>query len=301
MSTLFIESELVRVGVAPDFGARVVSLLDKRNGREWMTQGDRSPAVGEDAVYGGREAVGWDECFPTVGVWDGTGTAWGRRLRDHGDLWGRPWQVDSSGPLELTTTYANESFTFRRTLMLEGAALTARYDVTNHLEAQLPYLWALHSLFAVRPGDQIDLGGVREVHASFMAENGRMLGDGKVAWLDKDDRVSFPLIEVQPPSALFAGKFLVADRPASRARLGQPGQWLEIEWDERLASIGIWLTYGAWPQAGGHHEVAIEPTSSPANDLGEAISAGAMPLAPGERREWQVTLTPVADNTAPVR
>lgn len=293
MGTVFIESEAVRVGIATDYGARVVSLLDKRNGREWMTQGEQSPNVGEDAVYSGDEAVGWDECFPTVGVWDGAETVWGRRLRDHGDLWGRPWQVDSSSSHDLTTTYETESFTFRRTLALDGATLMARYEATNHLTAPMPYLWALHSLFAVRTGDRIDLG-VDAVHASFMAEKGRMLGSGTVAWVEKDERVSFPLNEVQPPSALFAGKFVVAGRPASRARLGQPGQWLEIEWDDRLDSLGVWLTYGAWPQPGGHNEVAIEPTSSAANDLGEAIRAGAVPLAPGERREWQVSLTPVA-------
>lgn len=293
MGTVFIESDAVRVGIATDYGARVVSLLDKRNGREWMTQGEQSPNVGEDAVYSGDEAVGWDECFPTVGVWDGAETVWGRRLRDHGDLWGRPWQVDSSSSRDLTTTYTNESFTFRRTLTLDGAALTAHYAVTNHLDEPMPYLWALHSLFAVRPGDRIDLG-VDAVHASFMAEKGRMLGSGTVAWVEKDERVSFPLNEVQPPSALFASKFLVAGRPESRARLGQPGQWLELEWDDRLDSLGVWLTYGAWPQPGGHNEVAIEPTSSAANDLGEAIRAGAVPLAPGERREWQVTLTPAA-------
>ena len=125
MGTVFIESDAVRVGIATDYGARVVSLLDKRNGRAWMTQGEKSPNVGEDAVYSGDEAVGWDECFPTVGVWDGAETVWGRRLRDHGDLWGRPWQVDSSSSRDLTTTYATESFTFRRTLTLDGATLTA--------------------------------------------------------------------------------------------------------------------------------------------------------------------------------
>src|SRR5664279_4148592 len=87
----WIENDKLRVGIAPAYGARVVSLLDKTSGREWITQGVRSGNTGEDAVYLGAEAVGWDECFPTVGPWDASATPWRRRLRDHGDLWGRPW------------------------------------------------------------------------------------------------------------------------------------------------------------------------------------------------------------------
>src|SRR5690606_9863016 len=128
------------------------------------------------------------------------------------------------------------------------------------------------------------------IHASFMAQEGRMIGGGVVAWDMPHAPLSFSLDEVQPPSSTFMGKFLIGGIAGGRARLGRPGQWLEISWDDRLDSLGIWITYGAWPQSGGHQEVALEPTSAAANDLGEAIAAGALPLAPGETREWQVTL-----------
>ena len=90
-----IESEAMRVAVLPAFGARVVSLLDKCSAREWMFEGGQTSDTGEDAVYGADAAVGWDECFPTVSPWDASQTAWQRRLRDHGDIWGRPWTVDA--------------------------------------------------------------------------------------------------------------------------------------------------------------------------------------------------------------
>ena len=100
----------------------------------------------------------------------------------------------------------------------------------------------------------------------------------------------FTLDKVQPASSVFAGKFY-AKVPSHTARVGHAGQWLELNWDQSVEQLGIWLTYGGWPGPGGHHEIALEPTNAAADSLGEAIDAGAPPLAPGERRDWRVTLT----------
>ena len=49
-----IESDVLRVAVLPEFGARVVSFVDKRSGREWIFQGGETSDTGEDAMTGGR-------------------------------------------------------------------------------------------------------------------------------------------------------------------------------------------------------------------------------------------------------
>ena len=66
-----LESEFVRLVAVPEVGARVISLVDRRTGREWLVQG-MLPAddvaggasarawAAEDAVFGGAEAFGWD-------------------------------------------------------------------------------------------------------------------------------------------------------------------------------------------------------------------------------------------------
>ena len=70
-SARLIESAEVRLVAVPSLGGRVVSLLDRRSGREWLVQGE-APAAddrsweAEAAVFAGREAFGWDECAPTV-------------------------------------------------------------------------------------------------------------------------------------------------------------------------------------------------------------------------------------------
>jgi hypothetical protein len=169
MTPLAIENAAMRVGVLPDFGARVVSLLDKANGREWIFQGGISHETGEDAVFGAAEAVGWDECFPTVSPCDATGRMWGRRLRDHGDLWGRPWAVDTHTDATLTTTRATAEFAFTRRLALAGPTLTATYRVENRTRSEMPFLWALHGLLAAPPGDRIVLPGVTALSATYVS------------------------------------------------------------------------------------------------------------------------------------
>lgn len=278
-----IENTRLRVEVDERYGGRVVSLLDKRTTREWMTQGATSPNVGEAARYGEAEAVGWDECFPTVGPWDGSATVWGRQLRDHGDLWGRGWQVDGEGLERLALMFTGAEYRFRRELSLSGDKLTAAYQVENLLDRPLPYLWALHALLAVRAGDRIELPGVGRVRASYLSASVAQ----ELDWPSGSGVVPFPLDEVQPASAGFAAK-LIASGAEGLARVVGAHSSLELRWDpEAIGHLGLWFTYGAWF---GHQEIAIEPTNAPADHLGQAIEAGAPPLAPGERREWQVSM-----------
>ncbi len=124
-------------------------------------RGGQSASTGEDAKYMSEEAVGWDECFPTVGPWDASATAWRRRLRDHGDLWGRPWRVEMAGVDMLALSFASTQFHFARSLHLDGGTLIARYSVTNLDREPLPY-----ALLAVEPDDTIELAGVDKVRAS---------------------------------------------------------------------------------------------------------------------------------------
>lgn len=291
MTVSYIENDRLRVGVATGYGARVVNLVDKASGREWMTAGGESPNTGNEARYSGDEAVGWDECFPTVSRWDASATPWARHLRDHGDLWGRPWRVDAHTATVLTTTYTDPQFRFTRTLTLEGATIRIAYDVENLTGADLPYLWALHALLAVEPGDKIELCEVESLWSVFMSYRGKLLETGPATWTTPTAGLPFALEDVQPPSADFMGKLNTAHRPGGWARIGRPGARLAFRWDESIRHVGIWITYGAWPQTGGHQEVALEPANAPSDHLGQTIADGYPPLPPHGRREWTVTLT----------
>ena len=292
MKPVVIESEAMRVGVLPAYGARVVTLLDKRTGREWLQQGGQSANTDEGADYLADEAVGWDECFPTVSPWDATNTPWQRPLRNHGDLWGRPWTIDSQTASALTTSYVAPAFRFSRMIGVEGAQLTATYTVVNRSQAPLPYLWALHGLLIVTPEDRIVLPDVATVTATYLTLDGRTGRTPSFAWPDTDGVLPFALDEVQPASRNFAGKLYASNIAGHRAVIGHGEQYLVIGWDEAIDHLGIWLNYGAWPSAGGGHHIALEPTTAAADHLGEALATGnAVTLAPGASTSWTISMT----------
>lgn len=290
MKTATIENERLRIVIIPDYGARVVSLVDKRSGREWMVQGPPSANAEEEAVYGAAEAVGWDECFPTVAPWRADGTVWGRRLRDHGDLWGRPWAVLTRSATTLTTVYSDDIFRFTRGLTLEGDLLSAAYEVENRTDREMPYLWALHGLLAVTAADRIEIAGVDQVSATYLANEERVVPAQEMSWPDTGGALPFMLDRVQLSDRRFAGKFY-SRVPVRRASVGHDAAFLTVSWDAGL-DLGIWLNYGGWPNAGGLHHLALEPTSAMADGLGEAVASGAaVVVPPNGRRQWNVSLT----------
>lgn len=293
MQEIVLRNAAVELAVLPGFGARVIRLLDRRSGRDWMAPGGSSTQTGEDARYGVAEAVGWDECFPTVSPCDARGTVWGRALRDHGDLWGRGFAVVEEGAAHVVLERATPEFRFRRGLRLEGAGVLADYRVENLTAQPMPYLWALHGLLAVRPGERIVLPGIERVNITALLKGGQALAPQPSAWPGGTNPAGLPLDQVHPAASTLAAKLFAAVPSEARARVGGAEGWLELAWPGReTGHLGIWMTYGGWPAPGGVHQLALEPTSASAEDLAEAVALlQAPPLAPGAAREWQIRLT----------
>jgi hypothetical protein len=98
--------------VDPAFGARVLTLTDRNTGRQWLMEGTRASDTSEEAAYLGDASRGWDECFPTV--LSCHHAAWGGRLRDHGLLWGRPWEVVAVDDRRLEARFRGNGIDFSR-------------------------------------------------------------------------------------------------------------------------------------------------------------------------------------------
>jgi galactose mutarotase-like enzyme len=287
MTDIILQNEQLMVAVAPDFGARVTRLIDRATGRDWMAQGGQSIQTGEDAVYGLAEAVGWDECFPTVGRCDVKGTVWGRVLRDHGDLWGRSFAIVEHRADLLTLEYESDQFRFVRTLRLDGATLHVDYQIDNLTADPMPYLWALHGLLAVRPGERITLPGVSQMTAPYVSLQGEIIDLPAIQWPNTRAALGFDIDMVQPQTAGFAAKMYAAVPAQARAKVGA----LEVIWSgDQIGHLGLWFTYGGWPGVGGVHQLAIEPTNASAGDLAEGL-AQVTPIAPFGHHRFAVQFT----------
>lgn len=289
MPPLYLANEHVTLSVEPDFGARVTQLTDRASGRDWLVGGALEGSAGEDAVFGGAEARGWDECFPTVAPC--SDSTHGRSLRDHGDLWGRPWACTIEGDT-IHAGYDGAGWRFVREIRLTGRQVESHYAVTNTGNETVPYLWSQHCLLATGPGDRIELEGIGP-----MTVTGGLSADGPVEtglfdWPDLSTAVP-DLRSVRDASAAFAIKAYAPIDTHVSTTVGDENGSLNIAWMKAdIPFLGLWLDYGGWPSSGPVHQIAIEPTTAPADDLAGAHKANlARWLSPGETHSWAVTIT----------
>jgi hypothetical protein len=92
---------------------------------------------------------------------------------------------------------------------------------------------------------------------------------------------------------LYAGPFYGGPFHGGCAAAQPPDDsWLGLTWDASFARfLGIWLDYGGWPAGSGTHQVALEPTTAPADDLAGAMEGGtALVLPAGSQARWWVRL-----------
>jgi hypothetical protein len=285
-ATIALENDAIRLVVCPDLGARVLSLRDRRSGREWLVQGEppseASAWAAEDAVFGGREAFGWDECVPTVAPCPDPLDADAPPLRDHGECWGRPADVVVDGDVLISRWLSSRwDWTFERRLLLYGPAVDAVYGFQNHGNRPLPFLWSIHPLLTLEPGSTVELDRPAEIRITAAIGLARPLDRPPDRWTVAD---------VTAGTALKAYARM-AEPGTGRAR--QPdGATLQFAWDLATAPVaGLWLDYGGWPADAPVHQVAIEPTTSDDDDLCSATEAGRARLVePGETTTWSVRM-----------
>jgi len=290
---LVLENQHIRLVVIPKNGARVTSLTDKKSGREWLVSGNTSLPEPE-AAYGGDEAAGWDECFPTIApVKAASATAWHRPLRDHGDLWGRPWHIEEANRTRLTTRYACPEFTFTRALELEGSQVECSYEVVTAGRRALPFLWAQHVLLAVTPADRIVLPGVKLIDADYMRLKGEVRMPQTFSWPGPGGVLGIPLDAIHPQSTRLAAKFYAEVPPAPMVSVGNDTGWLDFTWNaEELPYLGLWMNYGAWPSASPQHHLSIEPTTTAHDSIADATAQQRRRvLTRNSPFVWTVTLT----------
>ena len=167
--SLALESEALRVVVTPEVGAKIVSLYDRRAGREWLVTPDQTGAVPPNLFrawpygteYNANQCGGWDEMIPTILAcpYPAEGANHGKQLPDHGEAWTLPWQEIGSSEAEIALELSGQALPYRlrRTLSVDRDTLALAYTLENEGDEPLAYLWAAHPQFACDPGATIIL------------------------------------------------------------------------------------------------------------------------------------------------
>ncbi len=289
-ATVTLKNDRMQVDLAPEFGGRVTRLIDLATGRDWLVPGPCEGGTTDEAPYLGAQARGWDECFPTVAPCT-------MSPRDHGDIWGRPVssQTDANS---MTMIYEGPNFRFERQITLDGNRLLANYATSNTGVAPMPFLWSQHCLLNLNSDDRIGIIGVGP-----FAVTG-VLGQPAPA----TPQFIWPLFDTARPDltrveAIDAGWAMKAYAPVSdtaRAWVDGPNGGITFTWPgAEISTLGLWLDYGGWPDTQPSHQVAIEPTTAPADDLSSAVDQKSERwIAPNETIEWSVAISLTTPNNS---
>jgi hypothetical protein len=268
-----LSTEDVELAVVPELGAKIISLIDLRTGREWMWHPPGGLKLFRNLpgdAFSQSPLAGADECLPTIAP-----CSWrGHELPDHGEVWNVPWTVDpealENGILKTSVRLEISPFSFERAIELRGNEIQINYQLNNYGEVERQFLWAIHPLLRLQAGDQLELPATT-----------RAILNG-ATWVDA--------VASAIPEKTFAKVFA---RPVSEglAAISNPatGERLEFEWSPaENDTLGLWLTRGGWH---GHHHFAIEPTNADHDALALAAEQGHCGTVPaGDFTTWQICL-----------
>ncbi|HEX3053772.1 MAG TPA: hypothetical protein VHP83_24145 [Aggregatilineaceae bacterium] len=297
-----LETSDFQAVTVPGMGAKIVSLLDKKAGREWLvTPGARAF---KPAPYGASfiayDMSGWDEMFPTIDEchYPAPGPYQGALLPDHGEVWALPWDIEQAQDNSLRLGVTGRALPYRLTRTMSFAnsqTLRLDYDLTNTGSTDLIWLWAAHPLFIAEPAVEIQLPA--EVSEVINIKDTADWGDPGLhySWPAAKTVHGEPFIlnQTRPRSERKYRKYnLLPDQPVSWAALfdQQSNSRLKMAWDAaKVPYLGIWVVEGS---SNPVTVTAPEPSTAFYDSLEIAWAEKRFPtIAPGGVEHWIVTVS----------
>lgn len=285
--SIVMESDLIRLETVPEIGGKLVSILYKPTGMEWLLSSGsrriRQPIPG--SVFGDWDMSGWDECFPTINSCP-SGIEEGVSFPDHGELWSLPWECSIEGG---TVTGSVRSprlpYQFTRILSFPAAdRIRLDYRADNLGDGHMPFLWVPHPQFAITEPTRILLPeSMKEMQCVF---EGHSLKNGEIYdW----NEVSFisPAVTGDGRKLYYPGKV-----PAGCSGLygEESGNFLILSVSaDKVPYLGIWVDEGMFND---RVTCALEPSIGYYDSLEMAAGNGtAQILQPQSSFSWHVELT----------
>ncbi|MDG0812364.1 aldose epimerase family protein [Cohnella rhizosphaerae] len=281
-----METSEARIELVPGLGAKIVSLVYKPTGKEWLVQADLKelgqPAYGSSFVD--ADMSGWDECFPTISPAAAAGEG-GRSLPDHGEVWALSWDASvSEKHVDCAVRGVAMPYGLSRRLAF-SAADTVRMDyrAENLGDAPLPFLWVPHPQFAVSEPTRIVLPPSMPEMLCVYGGSSRQEG-ATYAWTAEAD------VDEKPTGD--GRKFYAPGRAADGwcgLSCGRSGNWLRMVFDpQRIPYVGVWIDEGLFNV---QNAVALEPSIGFYDCLDRARANGtAQTIAPGQACEWSLSV-----------
>jgi len=152
-----METDMLAIVLLPSQGAKLCSIYDKVQKREYVYQGKtetyQAAEYGQSYLIG--ECAGIDEMFPNIDECFYDAYPWkGTALPDHGEIWAIPWDVQIGDDcLSFETCGVRLPYRLSKTVTIrEDGTVRADYTVENLTSFPLDYIWAAHMMFEAEKG-----------------------------------------------------------------------------------------------------------------------------------------------------
>lgn len=274
---LVLESERLVCKFIPDLGGKMITLTDKRSGREWIKPA--RPVTYKKIGYGGEypdfDRTGFDECFPAIASAEYPYEPWkGAIIPDHGEVWTIPWNWEETDDgIRMWVHGVRFPYIFEKKIAIEDDALVILYKVENSSCADFPCFWSAHPIFNIKEGMRVLMPDHSKVVIDF-SKNDRLGGYlGEISWPDPLDNSGnkVDLSTFGPKSNGTADKIYACHVQNGYAALYDPESrdYLAFMFDTReVPHVGLWSNIGGWPEGEPDYNCALEPCSGYPDRLG---------------------------------
>ncbi len=300
MRVLFLENELVRIGVLLDKGADIFQWLHKPSDTDFLWRSpngllrpDRSTPTRASASGAFLDAYhgGWQEIFPGGGPVDYHGAELGL----HGEVTSLGWDYEilADTPEQVSVRLAvnciRTPFRLERTLRLEKGSLALFIDeaLTNLSPEPQEFMWGHHPAFGapfLHAGVKLCIPAAKaQAHTPQFLASSALEPGREFDWpIASPARAGAPidLSVVKGPSAGFGELIYLKELSAGWFAVLDPEKKLGVglAWPvEMFPYLWLWQVYGkapGYPWYDRAYVVALEPWTSIPNNLNQAIATG---------------------------
>ena len=281
-----LESAQLQVDVAPTVGGRVVRLIDKKSGYDFLWRNTNLPLElkASGSEYDPNFYGGIDELLPN----DPAEKIDGVDCPDHGELWTIPLQAHISGErLRLLGRLPKFGLEYQREMQLrpESPWLDCKYRITNATDKPRHFLWKLHAALAVQEGDLIECPA-RQAQIVDPAYS-RFKTTTPFAWPSLEGRAT----NVVPARNGTMDFFYLFGLTYGEMFWRRPSAGLKFgyRFDTKIFPYA-WL-FASWGGFLGHYTIILEPCTTMPMSVNEAAARQQCSyLDPGQTIETEVSL-----------
>lgn len=281
-----LESAHLRVDIAPGIGGRIVGIVERSTGHEFLWRNPRLALrpLPPGSAYDPNFYGGIDELLPN----DVPENIGGIDCPDHGELWTTPLACEHrDGAIRLAGTLPLTGLVYEKQISLRESSphLDIRYRITNPAAQPRAFMWKLHAAIAAQPGDVIDCP----------ARTGQV-ADAAWSRFSTLEPFAWPVIEGQeahivPAPGPTCDFFYLSGLETGRMAWRRPAAGLEfcIGFDTAVFPYA-WL-FSSYGGLDGHFTAVLEPCTTMPISVNEALRRGQCTvLDPGRSLETTVSL-----------